>query len=460
MAVGFAAAFLPPLLTIAIAVFFVLALLLVRHLDYGLVVLVFLFPYLGLVIDLSKVQALREVPFLNQLNAPLVDIFGVVLLAAWLLRQIRAFFLDREKMRGFLPLLKSFFPFFISALVSLINVPALFFSASLKYLARPILFFYLVFFAPTVSIIQQYGKKFLIQIFGVMYMTGLVSALIGFISFFVVPSDGFPRATPFAFWGLAPLGLNHNLLAETLIATAPIGFLLWWLERAHSQGRTRWLLLGSIFQLAIALLTFARTAWIAVAVQLILLVFLTCRGQIKLLLRRAVPALIMIIPLAGYLLWTLSTEIVQSSTLARLDMARIAWFYFLKAPWIGQGVGTFMPTLWGVKAFLLDYGEPLEAHGVIWKLMFEQGIFGLITFFFFVGVILWQIYRAYCGHVSSSDEKGRNRRAVLLAVLLMAVGSFVYQLFNTTYYSSKLWIPVGVAVAAAMLFSKKEQEVL
>lgn len=462
------AAFLPPLGIFSVGIAVLAVFLLARRLDIGLAILVAIFPYLGIVIDLSRSDMVRDVPFLNQLNAPLVDIFGLLLFAAWFAkvaqRILTVRFREGKPVRlsailGFFPHWKSFGAFLLSAAISLKNVPTNFFNASVKYLARPVAFFYFAFFVPTVSIIKKYGEGYLRQLLWIFYGTGLASALMGVVSFFAVPPAGFPRATPFAIFGIAPLGVNHNLLAETLVATAPVGFLLW-----RRSGKLS-VLFGSLLQVVIALLTFARTAWIALAAEAAVLVLWwgwqqgkrLRAGEFMMRFRRALPiavsAGILLIPLAAYMGWTLFSEVVQSSTLTRLDMARIAWFYFLREPWFGQGVGTFIPTLWGVKAFLLDYGEPLEAHGIVWKLMFEQGIAGLAAYAVFSLSIVAGIARGL--FKKRAEPLSKDAQGLLLCALVLVVGSFTYQLFNTTYYTSKLWVPVGIAVGAAGLYKKK-----
>src|SRR3989344_5406708 len=293
---------------------------------------------------------------------------------------------------------------------------------------------------------QRGGREGLLhRVLTVFYWTGLLSAVDGLLGLFFGAHTGFPRATPFGFFGVNPLGPNHNLLAETLIATAPAGLILATRYTLHAT-RYNWIRYGMWFQWAVALLTFARTAWIAVVVQGMLYLWFEHRGRLRKVWERARLATLPLLLLLPLLLFTLFSETVRGSTLSRLDQARIAVFYFLRSPWIGQGVGTFIPTLWQTKAFLLEYGEPLEAHGIIFKLMFEQGAFGLITFAFFAGLILLVIWRAY----------RRTPNTAALAALLIASGSLTYQLFNTTYYTSKLWVPMALAFAIAKIYANTD----
>lgn len=454
LAGALAAVFVSPLLVIAIIFAFLAIFFLVRNLEFGLIILVFFFPYLGLVIDFSTFEAVRDVPYLPNINAPFIDLFAVLFFIAWILNNLQTYKLKNLKLVKEFPHLKSYFLFWLSGLISLTSVPSINFGVSFKYLIRPIAFFYLVFFAPVVSILKTHGEKLLYRVVSVFYFTGLISAFDGFLGLVAGAHTDFPRAQPFGFFGINPLGPNHNLLAETLIATAPAGLILSSPTTVHSSQYCRWIRWGMFFQWAIALLTFARTAWIAVLLQALLYFYFEHRGQLKAVLKRLIPVLVIVAILGTLLLSTIFTETVRGSTLSRLDQIRIATFYFVRSPLIGQGVGTFIPTLWQTRAFLLEYGDPLEAHGVIWKLLFEQGILGVLTFGLFVGLILREILRKY----RQAKKEGSAAQAALMAALLISVGSVAYQLFNTDYYNSKLWVPLGLALGIVKVMSLRKTE--
>ena len=526
--IGLIAAWVNPLLALAVIFGLVVLIFLARNLDFGLIILVFFFPYLGLVIDFGAFESLREVPYLKNVNAPFVDLFGLVLLVAWGIVVIFQYFRGstptlsvrrtlsvanngannpstlsdvhcgaqhsvllrlRMGMGRIFPFWKSYALFWASGLVSFLKVPSVYFWSSFKYLARPFTFFYLVFFAMPVSILTQSihnpphpsltlregdrsvpplrvrgGEEGLLyRVLLVFYATGLLSAINGLLGLIFANHLDFPRATPFGFFGLSPLGPNHNLLAETLIATAPVGLLLnrttlsvpvtlsvdadVQVAAQHSVLRRKWIIWGMFFQWGIALLTFARTAWIAIAVQAIVYIYFTHRGRVHKFIKDSAPVIILLAVLAVMFGLTTFSETVRGSTLTRLDMARITEFYFERTPWTGQGLGTFIPTLWQTKVFLLEYGEPLEAHGIVFKLMFEQGLLGMIAFAILAGAILRYLYRAYKIESSASSYG-----TACLVALMIASGSLAYQLFNTTYYTSKLWIPLAIAVAITKIY--------
>ena len=235
-------------------------------------------------------------------------------------------------------------------------------------------------------------------------------------------------------------------MAEVLVAVLPLAFYLF--IRGSGQAK-KFYFFSSLLIATIALLTFARAAWLALATQLLIYFLLSHSGKEKLhhLRQWALPALL-IVPLAVYMFLFSISPIVQSSNSTRLDLTGIAWTYFKLHPWLGNGVGTFVPLVESTRLFTVEYGDPLDAHGVIQKLMAEQGLLGLIAFFVFVGWILGRIWRGH--HAADSEHK------LLLLCLFMSVsGSLVYQLFNTSYYNAHLWLPVGLALATIKLYDSK-----
>lgn len=444
------AVFAPWSATVIILGGLLLVLWLMQHLELGLLILVFLYPFTGLMVDVSQVELLRSIPFIRQINAPLVELFALPLFIAWFIVAIRRAIARQVLWKTMLfPGVWAFILFWVSAWASMARVSDELRGVSFKYLFHPLLFFYVSFVVLCTNLLQRDGLPR--RVFGTMFASGMATAFIGLISFFVVAPVGFFRATPFAFFGIAPLGLNHNLMAEVLIATAPAGlaFLAW--ER--DAVRRRWIFSGMVFQLFIALLTFSRTAWIVIALETMVAVWVWSKKETSLVpyVRRFAPALLILIPLALVMIIVSASQIVEGSTMTRADQINIAWFNFLRSPWLGQGTGTFIPALFGNRAFMLDYGAPFDAHGIVWKLMYEQGAFGIATFFLFVGVLLHILWKAVM------RAGGRFERQILLSGFLMAGGSFVYQLFNTQYYSSKLWVPMGIALGVAHLYKHQQK---
>lgn len=454
----FGALFLPWQVVISVMFALVCGYLAFQYLAIATLLLIFLFPFIGLVVDFSQIPFLRTVPFLGEVNAPLGDIVAIFVLLAWGIKMVGTLVheVDAQGLRGAkradirLPAIYATIMFWISGVASWVHVPEQWLAKSIKYLLRPIIFFYVTYILVVVNIIRT--ERLFRWAVWAMWCAGSIGAVLGIISFFAVPPVGFPRATVFAIFGVAPFGTNHNLLAETLIATAPLGLaLLQW----YSKRTTRaWIIAGSLVQVAIALLTFARTAWICLTVQAFIWVVTAGRVRAGQVIRRLAPALMVFIPLAIIMVTASLSEVVQSSTMTRADMARIALFYFERTPIFGQGVGTYELNLWTIFSFTRDYGVPLDAHGVIWKLLFEQGLFGLVSFAALIGICVHRVWQSWCSVYWTSG------RAILQSMLLMMAGSVVYQVFNTQYYTSKLWVPMGVGLAASYIYNDRKTRVV
>lgn len=456
-AVIVAAVYTPMIATLGIIALTVALLFIASYFSHAVVLLAFLYPFLGIVLDFSFFRSTQTVPYLGGVNAPLADIVGLLILLVWIGMVVVRIWqgmrtpgsLRKELTTMRFPMVGAASVFWFSAVLSLMHVPLLWVWSSVKYIARPIVFFYVVFVVVVVNALRT--ERMIRAAFWAMWSAGIVAALFGFASLFVVPAEGFVRATVFAIGGIAPFGTNHNLLAETLVVTAPLGLaLVAWNTRRSARV---WIVAGSVLQIIIALLTFARTAWIVLTVQACIWALSVGKHAATHIVRRLKPVLVLFIPLVIVMGFVSFSEVVQSSTMTRADMARIALFYWQKAPIVGQGVGTYMPSLWTIKAFTRDYGEPLEAHGVVWKLLFEQGLFGLISFGVLVGGCLHHAVRAWRRVYWASG------RAIMTATVMMMSGAVVYQLFNTMYYSAKLWLPMGVGLAASYLYGSDKHSV-
>lgn len=316
---------------------------------------------------------------------------------------------------------------------------------SVKYVFYPIIFGYLAFVGlPALWVRNRENLKALAA---GMLGSGVLAALIGLLSLFASSVGEFRRAAPISIFGVWPLGMNHNLLAETLVATAPIALAF----AVFNPQRRRFFLALAAFLAAISLLTFARTAWIAFLVMTAAAVFLEFRGEARRAWRSIAVAAVLILPLAFYLFSLSATREVGGSTASRLAMTEFALHLWREHPWIGEGAGTFVPRLGQAKDFTSEFGDPLDAHGFGQKILAEQGIVGLAAFLLLLGVILRALWSAVRGLRAGSPE-----RRVLLFLSLAALGMMSYEVFNTTYYSAKLWLPIGLALAAIKIVRSRQ----
>ena len=412
-----------------------------RFITFGLYLMVLLYPFIYLQLFIGQ-----------NVNVPYVDLVAIFVFASWVLRSLllppygglsfikhlgRGAKLSFENFPGLI-----FFLLFIAAaLLSLINAEN--FLYSFKYILRPLSFFYLMFVVLPYNVVNS--KKVLLNALRCFYAVGIAVALMGFWSVLFSESSGLlRRALPVSVFGIPILGTNHNLIAEVLISVIPIGFILIW------ETREIWikklLITGVLLMIAINLLTFSRTGWIALAFELLVLVLIKYRKNIRSYFEFGLVIFLILSPLLVYGYIFMTSEIVQSSNLNRLALTKIALDTFYKHPIVGAGAGTFVDQVAMNRWYIVDFGNPSEAHGVVQKLLAETGLFGFLTFFALLGYIIWRLIMVYKQTPQSSPYK-----YIILALALSAAGSIIFQLFNTSYFVSKLWLPLGVAMAAARL---------
>ncbi|HLD81773.1 MAG TPA: hypothetical protein VJA22_01025, partial [Patescibacteria group bacterium] len=239
--------FLHPFVSIAIASLLLAGLFFAQHMDFALYVLILMTPF----VDFQIVW--------GELNVPIADAFAMLMFISWALRAL----LFRGEsitntIRSNTPVAIPFLLFLIACTLSFFNTPDM--AASIKYFLRPMLFFYLMFMIiPYVSI---ENTKILKRALVVSFTLGIVISLMGLISLFLPEQSGeiFRRALPISIFGMYPLGTNHNLIAEVLVAVIPLGWFLSTHER--NKHRKQALKLASVFVASICVLTFSRAGWI------------------------------------------------------------------------------------------------------------------------------------------------------------------------------------------------------
>jgi O-antigen ligase len=118
----------------------------------------------------------------------------------------------------------------------------------------------------------------------------------------------------------------------------------------------------------------------------------------------------------------------------------MALHLFLEHPVVGNGVGTFYPTVMFFDVYQSEIGDVTDAHGVIQKIGAEQGMLGLITF----GLWVWWLFSFFykCGIPGTVSPE---TRVTSQFATLLAVSAFAFQLFSTQYYSSVLWVPLALS---------------
>lgn len=390
-----------------------------------------------------------ERAFGGSIDIGLGELIAATVLAAWAIRMLLLWRGRRDhNWKPWLPLFGAFAALVLAHILSLLSVanpdPLL----VLKYSLRPILLVYIISVALPVNFIRS--QRRLRDALLVIAAVGTFFALDGLRSLFVFEQgDAFLyRARPLPILGVSPIGENHNVLAELLLFTGPVALAYGLLAKAREDRLIAFVAAG--FMTLVALLTFARSAWIALGVEVLLVSIIIGRGWIKERIKYVWLATVCFIPFVLYMGIFSASSGVQSSTDARAMLSGIAWQLYLENPVVGVGAGSFVTHIARTRAYTIEFGAPMDSHGVLQKLIAETGTLGLLAFLFLVYVLARRLWQAARG---MNLEKSEGKAFVFLCVAV--AGAFTYQLFNTTYWTSKLWLPVGLALAATRVLEGK-----
>lgn len=383
--------------------------------------------------------------FSGTLDLGLAEIVFFFLLAIWIVKMLWNWRRRNDpQWSPRFPLLASYGSLFLAHVVSVWSPLAPDPSLVIKYAFRPVLFDYLAFVALPVNLIRSHRR--LSATLGVVATVGTIAAVNGLISVFFPSGSGsfFGSAHPLAIFGVSALGENHNELAEILVFSAPATLALSWLVRSSVSKRL--LFAAAAFQFLIGLMTFTRTAWIVYAIEVAFLLATIWRTSVQTYIREVAIALLLLLPLGGAMIAYSVSQTATSSNSTRLMLTQIAFELFRSSPWLGAGAGSFVDRVGSTQVFLLEYGEPLDSHGIIQKIGAETGILGLLALAFVIvhiGRIAW-----------SGARRIRNGPYWGAYALLIAgtMGALAYQIFNTDYWTGKMWLPVGILLAATSVF--------
>jgi O-antigen ligase len=385
----------------------------------------------------------------GSLNAPVVDIVAVAALAGAGCRILWFLIIDPEQLKDLrFPGVWLFLLWLLAGALSLMNTWDLALSA--KYLLRPLAFFFLAYIFFVVNALRD--SVALWRVLFIMFGVGIAVGLYGVYGFMIVdaPSLFDRRIVPAALFGLNPLGGNQNIIADVMVTTIPIGFFL--MLHMRSQTQQKFIFFGLLFMIAINLLTFSRSGWLALLVELGILIAFQYRHFVKTIVRYTTIVLIIAAPLIGYMYFFTTSEQVQSSNVNRMVLNDIALEMFREYPLFGQGAGTFVGTVERNRIYIEEFGAPLDAHGFIQKIGSELGAFGLATYLGMLAYVIWFIFREYRRHDRTDDWS-----YLLISLLMMAVGTIFFQLFQTSYFVAKLWFPLGVAMAAVYISRRQSR---
>ncbi len=383
----------------------------------------------------------------GSLNVPIIDVIGMIALAAWVCRLAWEVMVYRRRPRH---LLLWGLPLFLAwVAVGLISAVGAFEPwLSLKFVLRPLAFFYPVFVLLPLNDVRQ--SQHLYRLLQLMFMVGVVVALYGVYGYVTADAVNLfsRRAVPVPIFGFDPLGGNWNLIADVMVTTIPIGFFL--LHYLTDTIQRKLIFLGLSVLVLVDLLTFSRSGWLALVIEGLLVLLLLYRHRLRSLLVSAIPVLLMLSPLIVFMLVFSSQDQAQSSNYNRSILTDIALAQWQAHPWFGGGPGTFYDTVGRNYVYLIEFGAPLDAHGFVQKIIAELGTLGLLTFCALLASVVVRVWRGI--------HQFRHQPVagpLLICMLMMVAGSIFFQLFQTSYFVAKLWFPIGIALVAVQVARKE-----
>lgn len=370
-------------------------------------------------------------------NVPVVDAIALIAVTAWVVRIAWTAAVRPADLRRFKhPVLVPMAIFLAIAVVSALNSfqPL----NSLTYVIRPLAFFYIAYVLLPTNHLSSWTH--IRRLFWIMVVGGTLVALYGVWGFFAMDAQTIwdRRVLALDLFGINPLGGNHNLIADVMITTIPLAWVLLRHVTTHVQKKA--LLLSLAIMAATTLLTFSRSGWIALAVEVVLITMLMHRRRLSVLIKPLIGVVIIALPLLLYMALFSTQDAVQSSNENRRILNDVAWQAFSDEPLLGIGPGNFMTLLRENRVFQEEFGAPIDAHGFLQKTLSETGLLGMIAFVAALVSVVAQLWTGY----AKADTAHRH---ILAAVCVMVVADVIFQLFQTSYYVSKLWWPIGIALA-------------
>lgn len=373
---------------------------------------------------------------------PLIDLVALIALTAFFLRLIyQQFFKGIAPIKLKWPL---FLPFLIFLGISLLS--SLLFNNplySLWYFVRWPLFLYFAYIFLPYNLITS--GRILKKTVAALVLSTLVVLISGYLSLYGQDwRDTFFRIKSISWFGIFPFGENHNLIAEFL----NVGAFLWLaLRELIKEPRSkRWCDIAFVLTSLGIILTFSRTGWITLFLQIIVYVWYKTAKQNRLKMIFAGLGIILVL---SPLVWKMN-QLQQdnvSSTENRLLLTEISLQALSERPYLGFGSGEFINLVDENIRFKAKYGEAIDSHGMLQKVLAENGLFGLAAWIFILVYLFKTGYHALRRYYQNNPW--------ILPLGLAAAGGLFFQFFNTSYYKGKVWLPIAIFLAAIRLLEVK-----
>jgi len=190
---------------------------------------------------------------------------------------------------------------------------------------------------------------------------------------------------------------------------------------------------------ACLLLTFSRGSWLGLAASLLMMSSLSVK-------RRKFYHLALIFVILVFLTPGIKQRFLFSfgpaGDAGRLEVWKGTWQMITENPFLGKGIGTYMIYFpnYISERIIIQY-----AHNCYLQIWAETGLFSLLSFLLFMGVV---IYRGIMVFKKSSDS-------IVLGLICGIFGFLVHSFFDTQLYSLQLatlfWLSTGLLVAQSRI---------
>jgi len=339
-----------------------------------------------------------------------------------------------------------FFPFAIFFLINILSIiiNGNELSAWYYFLRWPLFLYFAYIFTPF-NIIKD--AKTLKKTVVLVTISAILVLFSGFMSLWGQDwQNSFFRLKSIYIFSSYPFGENHNLVAEFL----NIGAFFILVIREFLKTKKAKRLIDILFILSVIgiILTFSRTGWITLFLQSAIYLIYRLKYRPHEKTAAAILAILFLIVISP-LFFKMSAlqEKNSSSTENRLLLTTISLESFREKPLLGQGSGTFVNLVANNTRFTAKYGAPVDSHGVMQKVLAENGILGLISWLF----LLLYLLRFALMSIAKYYPKVK----WVLPFALAALGGIFFQFFNTSYYKGRVWLPL-VLFLLAIKFSEQK----
>ena len=417
---------------IVLAVFLILFFLFLFNPKVGLYLMALLLPVIGF-----------ELAFFS-LAFPLIDFVALALLLAFVSKLAFNLLFSPDAVGKLkLPLFFPFFLFLLSSFLSAIISEQIFYSV--WYFCRCPLFLYLAYIFLPYNLIKD--QKTLKKVIIAATISSLIVLIFGFLSLSGQDwRDSFFRIRSVSLMGVFPFGENHNLIAEFLNIGA---FFILSLRFLAKDLRLKKLLdIIFVFSILGIILTFSRSGWLVLFFQGISysIIYLRDRGLKK---NDFIFPLILLVLFSSPLFFKMNRlqSDNTSSTENRLLLTEIALKAFKEKPLLGHGSGSFILLVQDNLRFSTKYGEAIDSHGILQKVLAENGVLGFLAWLFILAVLIKIFIKAIKEHSFNYPW--------LTPLILGALGGLFFQFLNTSYYKGKVWLPIILALLAIKLLDNQ-----